>query len=350
MGSRIAEDLAVDFPGRVVVAGRDLERADATAAAIGRGVRGRRVDVTVAASIVAALDGVAVAVNCIDQPDRGLLWASIERGLAYTDITPHLTDLGREAEYERVAAAAKASGSRVLLGAGLVPGVSSVIVRALADTIGGADSIETALLLTADDVSGPASFDYLLRELAMPFDVHVDGVDRPARAFTSPRVVEFPAPLGSRRAYVFPFSDQVLYPRTMGARTVFTRLSIDPPGVSRLLALLVRTGGTRVVARERVRAALARLRGSRSTRTDAPYALRVDVAYGGRSAHATLTGRGQAHATAAGTAAVVRSLAGGEVAEPGAWMPEQVIAPSRFFERLARAGVRVQISAGEPEA
>ena len=120
-------------------------------------------------------------------------------------------------------------GARVLLGAGLVPGISNVIVRALADTIGGTDSIETALLLSADDVTGPSSFDYLLHELSLTFGIHVDGADRPARAFTSPRIVGFPARLGARRAYVFPFSDQVLYPRTMGTRTVVTRLSIDPP-------------------------------------------------------------------------------------------------------------------------
>ena len=94
----------------------------------------------------------------------------------------------------------------------------------------------------------------------MRFNVYVDGVDRPARPYTSPRMVEYPAPVGPRRGYVFPFSDQVLYPRTMGARTVVTRLSVAPPRMSRLLALLARTGSTRLVAMPRVRAALGRLR------------------------------------------------------------------------------------------
>src|SRR5262249_23102296 len=102
VGSRIAADLALGFPDPVVVAGRNLERANATAAAIGCGVRGRSVDVTVASSIAAALADVSVTVNCIDQPRRGLLWAALGRGLAYTDITPHLTSLGRGAAYERV--------------------------------------------------------------------------------------------------------------------------------------------------------------------------------------------------------------------------------------------------------
>ncbi|HET9139282.1 saccharopine dehydrogenase NADP-binding domain-containing protein [Actinophytocola sp.] len=348
VGSRIAADLAVDFPGRVVVAGRSQQRADAAAAAIGHGVRGRRVDVGVPSSIAAALDDVAVAVNCIDQPDRALLWAAIERGLAYTDITPHLTDLGRGAAYERIDAAATASGARIVLGAGMVPGISNVMVRALAEVIGGVDTIETSLLLSADDVLGPGSFDYLLQELTMSFDVHVDGADRRVRAFTAPRGVDFPAPLGIRRAYLFPFSDQVLYPRTVGARTVVTRLAINPPRMSRLLALLVSTRATHITARPRIRALLGRLRRGRTGHPDAPYALRVDVIHHGRAVTATLTGAGQAHATATSTAALVRSLADGAIATPGAWMPEQVIAPAPFFHRLSQAGLHVKTSDPEP--
>jgi saccharopine dehydrogenase-like NADP-dependent oxidoreductase len=342
VGSRIAADLATNYPGRVVVAGRHLDRAEAAAAAIGNGVQGRRIDVGVPDEIATALRGVSVAVNCIDQPQRGLMWAAIDRGLAYTDITPHLTSLGRGEAYERVIAAAKATGACVLLGAGLVPGISSVMVRALADELGGAESIETALMLSADDLTGPGSFDYLLQELTMGFDLYVDGADRPARPFTSPREVAYPPPMGLRQAYVFPFSDQVLYPRTMGARTVITRLSIDPPRIGRLLSVLIGVGATRALSRPRVRAALSRLRQrGRPAEPVAPYALRVDVRFGERTLTATLAGRGQANATASGTAALVRSLVDGDVTQPGAWMPEQVIDPERFFSRLADRGLQV---------
>jgi len=311
VGRRIATDLASDYPDRVVITGRNPERANATAAAIGHGVRGR-------------------------------LHAAIERGLRYTDITPHLTELGREAAYEQLHAAARASGSRVLLGAGLVPGISNMIVTALVGTLGAADTIETALLLSAGDVSGPASFDYFLQELAMRFDVHVDGAVRPAQAFSDPRVVAFPAPVGPRRVYLFPFSDQVLYPRTLHARTALTRLALDPPWLARVLALLVRTGAAQLVARERIRRAIASARRDRRAPPAAPFALRLDVTHGERSSHATLVGHMQADATAAGAAALVRALLDGEVAEPGAWMPEQVIDPRGFFSRLARRGLHVE--------
>ena len=92
VGRRIAAGLASDHPGRVVVAGRHSERAQAFATATGHGVRARHIDVTDAASVRAALDGVDIVVSCIDQPRRLLFQAALERGVAYTDVTPHLLD------------------------------------------------------------------------------------------------------------------------------------------------------------------------------------------------------------------------------------------------------------------
>ena len=180
----------------------------------------------------------------------------------------------------------------------------------------------------------------------MPFTVHVDGVDRPAQAFSDPRVIEFPSPFGPRSAYLFPFSDQVLYPLTMSAQTALTRLAIEPARLGRLLAASVRLGAVRLVARERVRSVLAKRRSDRAPNEGAArFALRVDVIHDGRSAHATLVGGPQANAAAAGTSATVRSLMEGEVSEPGAWMPEQVINPPVFFSRLAEHGLTVALPA-----
>jgi hypothetical protein len=205
-------------------------------------------------------------------------------------------------------------------------------------------------LLCARDAAGPASFAYFLQELAMHFDVHVDGADRPARAFSEPHPVEFPAPVGVRPAYLFPFSDQVLYPRTMGVRTAVTRLAIEPTGVARLLAVAVRLGAVRLADWQPLRRAITRQRPDRSSAAGTGFALRVDVTHHGRSSHAWLQGPVQADAAAAGATAVMRSLLDGEVAEPGAWMPEQVIDPARFFARLAARGLSVEMGPPAPQA
>jgi saccharopine dehydrogenase-like NADP-dependent oxidoreductase len=344
VGRRIAADLALDYPGRVVVAGRRLECADETALMIGHGVCGRYIDIAEPSSIAAALEGVAVVMSCIDQPGRALLWAAVDRGLRYTDITPHLTELGRGAGYEKIEAAARLSGARLVLGTGIVPGISNVMVRALANALGGADEIETALLLSAADVSGPASFDYFLQELTMPFNIHLGGEDRPARAFSDPRLVEYPPPVGAQLSYLFPFSDQVLYPRTMGVTTAVTRLAIEPAWLARALSMVVQSGASHLLGSDRIRRAIARRRRDRTSVNGARFALRVDVRRGQNSRWATLFGQTQADAAAAGAAGIARILIEGGVKEAGAWMPEQVVDPVPFLSRLASRGLRIESS------
>jgi hypothetical protein len=75
----------------------------------------------------------------------------------------------------------------------------------------------------------------------------------------------------------------------------------------------------------------------------------VDVTHGGDASYGTLVGREQADATAAGVVALVRSLLDGEIAKPGAWMPEQVIDPAAFFSRLVERGLRVRLTDGSEQ-
>jgi saccharopine dehydrogenase (NAD+, L-lysine forming) len=344
VGRRIAADLATDFPNRVVVAGRDQSRATEAAAKIGHGARGRVLDVTDKESIAKALWGVGAVVSCIDQPGRKLFWAALKRGLRYTDITPHLNALGRGSAYDDVVASARSSGARIVLGTGLVPGISSVMVRALADRLGGADQIETDLLLNANDISGRASFEYFLQELSMSFQVWINGKDYPARSFTEPRIIQFPDPIGARESYLFPFSDQVLFPRTMGVRTAVTRLAIEPVWVARALHILARTGASHIVANHAIRHMISRTRRDRPSAQGASFALQVQVRHDVRSGLATLIGRTQADAAAIGAAEVLRVLLNGDTIKPGAWMPEQVVQPVAFMERLERRGLFVKVA------
>jgi len=346
VGRRIAAELAASYPDQITIAGRHGAQAAEAAVAVGYGARGREIDTSMASSIAAALEGVTTVISCIDLADRSLLWAAIERGLCYTDVTPRLTELGRGAAYERVDAAARSAGARIVLGTGIAPGIANVMARALNDTLGCADEIETALLLPASGSGGPALFGYFLQELAMSYEILIQGASRRVRAFSDPRLVEFLPPAGTRLAYLFPFSDQVLYPHTLGVHTAITRLAIDPAWLGRFLAITVRTRASRLMAIGWIRNALMNVRRqNRPSAKTAWFQLRVDVRCGDRWRHAMLAGQSQADATALAAAETARLLIGGKV-EPGAWVPEQVVDPGPFFSRLASRGLRVEVYNG----
>jgi len=222
VGQRIAADLAPDAPGRIVVAGRSGERATAFAAVLGHGSRGRPIDVDDSVSIEAALDGVSLVVSCIDQREPHLLRAAIAHGLGYTDITPHLM---QRQPTEAMKHDTTRSGARILLGAGLAPGISSMFARLGADRVGAVERVKSNVLLSVSDVFGPASRSYIMEEIALPYTAQIDGRWQVAHAFSRAAHVIFPPPLGRRTAFLFPFSDQASFPETLGARTALARLA-----------------------------------------------------------------------------------------------------------------------------
>ena len=152
VGRRVAADLALDYPDRVVVAGRNAEKAARLAGKLGHGVRGRRVDVDDPDSVEAALGGVGVVMSCIDQPEPHLLRAAIGRGLAYTDIAPHLMT---RHPTEAMHAEAAGRGARVVLGTGLAPGISSLLARLGADRVGTVESVKWACCSPWATPTGP---------------------------------------------------------------------------------------------------------------------------------------------------------------------------------------------------
>jgi saccharopine dehydrogenase-like NADP-dependent oxidoreductase len=340
VGRRVAADLAPDYPGRIIVAGRSAEKAAQLAAAeLGYGVRGRRVDVGDPSSVEAALGGVGVVMSCIDQPEPHLLRAAVRKGLAYTDIAPHLMTR-RPTEAMKTEAAQ--TGARIMLGTGLAPGISSLLALLGADRVGAVESVESNVLLSFGDAYGPASRAYLLEEIALPYAVRIEGREVPMRPFARSARVTFPPPLGERTAYLFPFSDQVFFPETRGARTALSRLALDPPWLGKLLSALVELRVTamlpwRAGAEERLQRLTAWLQRRYEGRDFYGVAVEVHGARGG--VRVSLVGRGQASGTAIGAAAVVRALAEGEVRQPGIWLAEQVVLPGPFFERLATCGL-----------
>jgi saccharopine dehydrogenase-like NADP-dependent oxidoreductase len=270
-----------------------------------------------------------------------VLRAAIRRGLAYTSIaSPWLP----WPEIEPMHAEAQRTGARIVLATGLEPGISSVLARVGADRVGNVTAVETAVLLSVGDAYGADSMGFILDEIAEPYTVVVDGTERTAHAFESSAVVTFPPPIGPRRAYAMPFRDQLYYPATLGVKSAIARIALDPPWLGAAIAKLTKLGGRELVKKTRGRDAMhgltSRLRARYAEKNR--FALVVEVR-GSGVARATLIGRDQAQATAAGASAFVEALHRGEVATPGVWLGEQVIEPERFLARLAERGLQPSI-------
>jgi saccharopine dehydrogenase-like NADP-dependent oxidoreductase len=334
VGRRLAAILETAHPGAVIVGGRNPVRAG--------GLRSRRVDVDDETSIDSALEGVDTVVACVRQKGAQLLQAAVRRGIAYTSIAPPWM---MWPEIEPLDAEAKKRGARIVLAAGIEPGISSVLARIGADRLGGVDAIETALLLGVGDAYGGDSLVFLFEELAQEYRVFVDGRHIPAHAFDRSKRVSFPSPIGERRVYPIPFRDQLYYPRTLGARTAVAWIALDPPWLGRVISTATRVGARAVMSRGPTNGALHRLTEKlRARYSDRDrFALVVEVRRGDRVLRSTLSGRHQAQATAIGAAAIAEALFSRETNAPGVWLAEQAIAPEPFLARLTASGLEPAI-------
>lgn len=330
VGRRLRAQLEATQPNRVVVAGRHPEQAS--------GVRARRIDVDDPNSIEPALEGVGVVVACVRQREPHLLRAAIAHGIGYTSIAPPWMPWP---ELEPLDVQAKGTGARIVLAAGLEPGITSVLVRSAADRLTQVDAVETALLLGLGDAYGADSMAFIFEEIGQPYAIIVDGQAQPVHAFERSQVVAFPEPVGRRRAYTMPFRDQLYYPETLGAKIAVARIALDPPWLSSVLSTLLRVGLRDALKRGGSRRAVHRLieklRDRYSGRDQ--YALVVEVRGAGRMIRSTVVGRQQAAVTAVGVGAIVEAIWSREVKEPGVWLAEQVIAPEPFLARLATHGI-----------
>lgn len=333
IGRRVAERLAQAFPGRVVIAGRHLDEAQASARELGRGCRARRIDVDDAATVEPALAGVGTVVAAVTQRERHLLEASVEHGVGYTDIAPQLAFWTGRAD---LAAHARRTGARVILGAGLSPGLSNMMAKKLVLALPRVERIETAIALSVGDEYGPDSLSHVMLSLRQPFRIIERGQARMARAFGAGRSVSFPEPVGSRVAYSFPWSDVVSYPETLGVASAVGLLALDPDWLGRVAHLVTLCGARhlpRVMGR---RGALGRLQRVYSARDR--FALVVAACDGTQVASMSIAGRRQAEITAAAAAVTARALAAGEIRAPGVWLPEQALDPDEFMTALGRCG------------
>jgi hypothetical protein len=125
---------------------------------------------------------VCLVMSCIDQPEPHLLRAAIARGLAYTDIAPHLMT---RRPTEAMRAEAVQTGARIVLGTGLAPGISSLLACLGADRVDTVESIKSNVLLSVGYTYGPASRVYLLEEIGRPYAVRIEDRELPTRPFAA---------------------------------------------------------------------------------------------------------------------------------------------------------------------
>ncbi len=244
VGCTISERLSVEFPGRVIVAGRSLEKARQFSAELDQMVFPLELDIHNGEVAEGILDEVALVVMCVDQKETNFVEACIQRGIHYVDITAGDEFL---LSVEGLDQEAKLSGSTIVLSVGLAPGLTNLLASYTKTKVEDADHIDIFIMLGFGEEHGEAAVRWTVGNLASEFWIQEGDELRKTRSFLESKETVFPDGLGRRKGYRFNFSDQHVIKRTLNLRSASTWLCFDSTLTTGLLAASARVGALRLL-------------------------------------------------------------------------------------------------------
>lgn len=209
----------------VTIASRSPDRATNVAAKI-QGASPLTVDLTDADPLTGA-GSPGVVVDCTGIEAPMTTQRLLNGGWSVVDITAdarHTADL----------LGLDVSGTALLAGVGLMPGLSTLAAEVLHGRHPMPRAITMSALIGLGDDYGPASKAWTYSQLGRPLTIHPE-----IRGFTQSEMVDFPGGFGRRRAWQVDFADQVLLRERLGIK-VTTRYCFDSRLAGSALALAAR--------------------------------------------------------------------------------------------------------------
>jgi saccharopine dehydrogenase-like protein len=329
-GARVSRALAARGH-RIVVAGRDLDRARTLARSLGPDHGAAEADATDVGSCRRAIRGAAVSAVCAG-PFSTLGTTAAEAALAEG---AHHVDIADDRGYVRrlraLDGAFAGAGRTAVFGASSLPAVSSALALSLAEGRPRPVAARVALFIGAANPKGEASVRALVDRLH-----RTDGVP----GFGDPRAVGFPEPFGTRDAYTFDAPEHDLFPDLLGVASVDVRVAFELPGANRLFALLARARGGWGRHSATVLARLAALV-PRVGATGGAVRVELEWPDGTCRARALLAAEEAQRIAALPCVAVAHALAAGSGCPGGVRSPTDVVAPAAMLDELVAGGLRL---------
>jgi len=225
VGQFISTALGDQFPGQVIVAGRNYQKAQDFSAETNNKVLPAKLDISNPDEVGSLLDdNVALVVMCVDNQDTKFVEQCISRGIDYVDISATPEVLSR---IEMLESKAKEHGSTVLISVGLAPGLTNLLVSQCTSVLEKVDNVDIFLFMGMGEVHGESSNLWVLDNLNSKYSVRQSGKEKLVQSFGEYKKTVFPGNAGKRSAFRFNFSDQHTVVKTLGIDSASTWTCFD---------------------------------------------------------------------------------------------------------------------------
>jgi len=230
VGRHVVMELVKTCPEKIIIAGRDLNKANAFVQKTGYSLRTMQVDINKTEQPKEKFKAVHTVLICVEAKDTKFVEACIDNGVNYVDISASNKILTPTKWLEEKAIKNKVA---CILGVGIAPGLSTLLAKKVADKMEIVNTIDFTLMLGLGEQHGIDGVRWFLENLKTDFEV--DGVL--IQPFITKHQAHFSKPLGIRCAYSFNLADGQIMSETLNT-PVNTYYCYDSTFMTGLLHLL----------------------------------------------------------------------------------------------------------------
>lgn len=239
VGQAICENLAKKFPDKVIIAGRNLKKAQEFSLTIEGNAKPLQFDAFANHEKNKILDDIALVVMCLDQKDTKFIETCFKKGIHYIDITASYDFLSKIGKLNTKAKKGKVTS---VLSVGLSPGLTNLLVKYSKLHFDQLETVDIYLMLGLGDKHGKAAIEWTVDNFNSIFNVIENGSLKQVKSFEDGKKTIFPDELGQRTAYRFNFTDQHVVPKTLDINSASTRLCSDSAFFTKTFAGLKKIG------------------------------------------------------------------------------------------------------------
>ena len=228
VGRYVTMELTKLFPQKIIVAGRDPKKAAAFAAEQINTFKTLKLDIYDKENVSLAVKDIRVVVMCLTPLNTDFVEYCIKNGIHYIDISPSVDVTKKITNFKEDA---KNNNSTCVLGVGLSPGLSNLLVKELSQKADSLLSVNISLLLGLGDELGEDGLRWFL-----------DNIQHDKKTFRQKYKTVFPEPLGKRTAYHYNLADQFIVQQTLEVKNASSYFCYDSRFMTAFVSILKRFG------------------------------------------------------------------------------------------------------------
>jgi len=235
VGRSVVKELIKTCPNKIVIAGRNLNKAEAFVKEIDHPLRIMKLNIYDIDQLNEAFATVHSVVMCLEATDTKFAEACIDNGVNYIDISAS-NEIPNQIKYLE----SKAIHNHVacILGVGIAPGLSTLLAKKLVDEMDQVTQLNFALMLGLGEQHGVDGVKWFLNNLRTNFEVN-SVITKPFIEMFHANFFESQRP---RKAYSFNLADRQIISKTLNIYNVNTYFCYDSKFMTDLIHILKRIG------------------------------------------------------------------------------------------------------------